>query len=632
MNSRSLLFSAFILLALSACSLADDITPPPGYESPVPEPTLGALFPGQVPDLAVGAAIYVEKCAPCHGPQGLGDGPQAAKLPKQPTALGNREIARAAIPAAWYTVVTEGRIDNFMPPFTSLTDQERWDVVAYSLSLSTAVDEMAQGQVVYQANCADCHGDAGNKSAQSDFTDQARMAKLSLNDLLIFIDQGVDGVMPGFAGQLSESDRYAVASHLRSFAWTSTGAGDATPAPDVTKSAIDLTTTPASSEPVVTPSGNDTTEMPGTIIGVIGGKITNKSGGSVPDDLKAVLHVFEHGSASNQFVEISMQETSVGIDGSYSFDNVPMPASQVFYVSVDYADTSYDSDPAVPTAGQTVYDLPVTIYDTTTDRSALVADQVHILLDYSKPDIIQVVQFYVISNPGTKTVIPAVPGAPIVTVGLPKGYANLQFQDGQLGERYVQTADGFGDTFPVTPSEKQYQLVFAFDLPSSASFDFIEPFSLDVSSITFLVSEGVTASGANLVDGGLRDMGNGGGTYQLYTVAGHKAGESLKVSVSGKPNQAVSAPITGTDSTAGIIIGVGALGLALIVAGGWLFWRNRQHTPIAETLIDEESTDEILDAIIALDDQYNAGNIGDEAYRQRRAELKERFKRVENRE
>jgi cytochrome c1 len=29
-----------------------------------------------------------------------------------------------------------GNIENFMPPFASLSDQERWDVVAYALSLS----------------------------------------------------------------------------------------------------------------------------------------------------------------------------------------------------------------------------------------------------------------------------------------------------------------------------------------------------------------------------------------------------------------------------------------------------------------------------------------------------------------
>jgi LPXTG-motif cell wall-anchored protein len=376
------------------------------------------------------------------------------------------------------------------------------------------------------------------------------------------------------------------------------------------------------------------TGTPGEIIGAISGKITNKSGGSVPANMKVVLHVFQHDTTGSQFNEIQTQETSANADGTYSFANVSMPATQVFYVSVDYAGTTYESTSIVPTAGQTAYDLPVDIYETTTDASGLFADQLHVILDYSQPDAIQVVEFYIISNPGTKTVIPAKKGAAIVTASLPKGYTSLQFQDGQLGDRYIQTADGFGDTLPVPPGSQKYQLVFAFNLPYSANFDFVEPMPLNVSSITFLVSEGVKADAPGIVDGGLKDMGNGGGKYQLYTLSGRKAGESMKVSVSGAPGQAASTPpATGTDSTRNIIIGVGALGLALILAGGWLFWRDRKRAPVKEILSEEESnSDEIIDAIIALDDQYKAGNIAAEAYQQRRAELKERFKRIESSE
>ena len=374
------------------------------------------------------------------------------------------------------------------------------------------------------------------------------------------------------------------------------------------------------------------TGTPGEMIGAISGKITNKSGGSVPANMKVVLHVFQHDTTGSQFNEIQTQETSANADGTYSFANVSMPTTQVFYVSVDYANTTYESTSIVPTAGQTVYDLPVDIYETTTDASGLFADQLHIILDYSQADTIQVIEFYVISNPGVKTVIPAQKGAAIVTASLPKGYTNLQFQDGQLGDRYIQTADGFGDTLPVPPGSQKYQLVFAFNLPYSANFDFVEPFSLNVSSITFLVSEGVKADAPGIIDGGLKDMGNGGGKYQLYTLDGRKAGESMKVSVSGAPGQVSSTPpATGTDSTRNIIIGVGALGLALMLAGGWLFWRDRKRAPVEEVFPAEESnSDEIIDAIIALDDQYKAGNIAAGAYQQRRADLKERFKRIES--
>ena len=640
MKFRSILLFVFILLALSACSLADDITPPPGYQSPVPQPTLGPSFPAAAPDLTAGAVIFAQECAPCHGAQGLGNGPQAAQLPKPPTALGQPEIALAAVPSDWYKIVTQGEMDAYMPPFTSLDDQQRWDVVAYSLSLGTTPAELAQGKAIYEANCVKCHGADGKQSVKSDFSNQARMAALSQTDLFNAITKGVDP-MPAFAGQLSEAERYAAAAYLRTFSQAnapingtqppaSTTSAAETEPPASTATAAEAGTAVPTTSGTPESAASAVTGTPDVMISAITGKITNKSGGAVPAGLKVTLHVFEHDAANSQFSEISTEETTIHADGTYSFAKRQMPASQGFYVSVVYANTTYQSDPVVPTAGQTAYNLPVDIYETTTDASGLFADQLHIILDYSQPDTIQVVEFYIISNPGTKTIIPAQKGAAIVTASLPKGYTNLQFQDGQLGDRYIQTADGFGDTLPVPPGSQKYQLVFAFKLPYNANFDFVEPFSINVSSITFLVSEGVKADAPGIIDGGLKDMGNGGSKYQLYTLDGRKVGESIKVSVSGSPSQASSTPpASETDSHNNIIIGVGALGLALILTGGWLFWRDRKRAPVERVLPAKENeinSDEIIDAIIALDDQYKAGNIVADAYQQRRAELKEQLK------
>src|SRR5262245_55245959 len=132
---------------LSACNftLAEDVTPPPNYVSPTPAPTLGPLFPAQAPNPADGAAIFTEKCAPCHGTTGLGDGPQGIQLGVTVPAFGLPEVARPASPSQWFTTVTRGNIERFMPPFASLNDQQRWDVVSYIMTLHTSAEEMAKG-------------------------------------------------------------------------------------------------------------------------------------------------------------------------------------------------------------------------------------------------------------------------------------------------------------------------------------------------------------------------------------------------------------------------------------------------------------------------------------------------------
>lgn len=153
MKSRFIIFAMPLLFLLSSCSLAEDITPPPGYQMPSPAPTLSLVFPATPPNLGSGAVIYAEECAPCHGESGLGDGPLAAKLEKKPANLAG--LAQTVKPAAWYAIVTEGRMQNFMPPFSNkLSDQQRWEVVAYTLLLSVTSDEIAAGQSSYETSCA----------------------------------------------------------------------------------------------------------------------------------------------------------------------------------------------------------------------------------------------------------------------------------------------------------------------------------------------------------------------------------------------------------------------------------------------------------------------------------------------
>ena len=66
--------------------------------------------------------------------------------------------------------------------------------------------------------------------------------------------------------------------------------------------------------------------------------------------------------------------------------------------------------------------------------------------------------------------------------------------------------------------------------------------------------------------------------------------------------------------------------LSLIAIISWLIFKTRDmrlHT--AE--IPAESEQDILDAIITLDDLYRSGEISESAYRPRRAELKDQLRR-----
>ena len=74
------------------------------------------------------------------------------------------------------------------------------------------------------------------------------------------------------------------------------------------------------------------------------------------------------------------------------------------------------------------------------------------------------------------------------------------------------------------------------------------------------------------------------------------------------------------------------MGIALILAGAWMYLRDRHReeegTSDQETGNEFESAEDVMDAIIALDDLHRARKISDEAYQKRRAELKEILKEM----
>jgi len=232
--SRLFLLSTLVLL-LSACdlSLAADVTPPPDQiQEPAVQGGLDSpselLYPLVPPDPSKGAAIFTDKCAPCHGADGFGDGPRSVGLPNPVAAIGTRGVARESTPIQWYTVVSQGNIERFMPPFKSLTERQRWDVVAYTYSLSAPPESVAEGAVLFQAACTNCHGEGGKGDGPHvytfsvpppDFSDQEYMAAKSGADFYKAIVGGILPDMPPFEDQFSENERWALSDYIRSLAF-----------------------------------------------------------------------------------------------------------------------------------------------------------------------------------------------------------------------------------------------------------------------------------------------------------------------------------------------------------------------------------------------------------------------------
>lgn len=618
-----------IILFLSACSfsLAEDITPPPGAEIPLESPTQpplsGPIYPLMNPDPAAGNQIYFEKCAPCHGSTGLGDGEMAGQLPVPAPALGTVQVARRSTPAEWYSIVTQGNLAQRMPPFSSLTDRQRWDVIAYLYSLTNPSEEIVQGETIYQEYCASCHGESGDGNGSeasalstqpSDFTDQEFMANISAEQLFTSISSGTAD-MPAFEEELSEQDRWALTSFLRSLTFMpQVAVGDIPETPD----------TSPETDTVVTPTAQAAASL--SDLGHVEGKVVSLSGGDIPEDLKVTLYGFD------QMQQAYSAEAAVEADGSFVFDGVEMPNGRAFLASLEYEGVAYSSDISVANSESGTISLEIPYYETTSDTSLLSVDRLHLILQYIEPDTLRVVEMYIISNPGDRIIVAPEQGSPVLSFTLPTGATNLQFEDGSIGERYIELPDGFGDQAVIRPGSSQHQVLYSYDLPYQKKLEFDQTVQLPVNAVVIMLPEdGLKLSSEQLQDMGTRDVQ--GIPYRMYSSGRLEAGSDLSLNISGRPKIGGVGLILGTNRNT--VIGLGAFGIALLLAGGWLYLRTRDRrgegeTPIADRVSypesDEQDVDTLYDAILALDDKYQAGELPEEAYLKRRADLKAQIK------
>lgn len=623
------LFLTLLTILLAACNftLAEDVTPPPGYVAPTPLPTL-VLSPAQAPNVENGKLIYAEKCAACHGETGMGDGEQGIQLGVTVPAFGLSEVARPATPAEWYTVVTRGRMDRLMPPFASLNDQERWDVVAYALSLHTTEEQVSRGKEIFESQCENCSADF--------FTDQSRMSPLNEVALARIVRQGNESI-PAFGADLSEDDLWAVTAYLRTLSFDTGPAVAQAPASTATPEAASVTEAPIATD-AGTPSAEETpagtqqaaAEPEPTVVlqegfGTISGTIDNQTSKDLPSDLKVTLRSFDHGtdpSAGPQ--EVASQETTAAADGSYSFANVEMPERRIFIAEVEVDGIQVQSDFAIVEAGASSLTLPpLVIREMTNDTSLLVVDEVRIFFDYSDTDV-QVFGVYSFRNPSDKTiVVPLKDNSEIPFIKMPEGTINQGYEALQSSEPFVNTGDGLA----IPPSDGSYGLIAFTTMPKQDEYVVTQPFVLPVTNLSVFLPEGTMAKGERLTSQGLQPIENF--NFEVYNVVHVPAGETISFTVSGEPvetSESTNAPAASTNQT--LLIGAGILGLALIAGGAWLYLRDRNRTSEEDDEEEEEfeSSEDVLDAIVALDDLHRAKKISDEAYQKRRAELKDILK------
>jgi uncharacterized membrane protein len=250
----------------------------------------------------------------------------------------------------------------------------------------------------------------------------------------------------------------------------------------------------------------------------------------------------------------------------------------------------------------------------------------------SSQNAIQVTELYIVTNLGNKVVVVPSDGTTIPFLQIPVGAGSVQYQLAQGSAQLLNATGGFA---LLPGADKQYGFLVNFSMPYNRSLKYDQLFNLPVSSLTVFVPQGMHLSSEQLTTAGPQTIQSQ--TYLMYQSNKMAAGSSLSLALSGKPGASTGFKF---DRQTIVLICIGIVAILLTGVGIYLYMRDRtrhlkeeqekqeeQYGQIEEDALGEDR-DNIMDAMIALDDQYTVGEIPKEAYEKRRTELKERLKEI----
>jgi len=375
------------------------------------------------------------------------------------------------------------------------------------------------------------------------------------------------------------------------------------------------------------------------LTGNIGGTVTNgTTGGDLPDNLTIQLEIYEHDMMSGGFSKVDILETPINEDGSYLFEEIDLIEGRAFLAIIDNDGVIYSSQPNFVSEGTTELKLPLTYYEKSTDTATLTIDRLHIFFEPPniEAELAHIVEVFVVSNPSLYAIVPE-DGKAVVEFLLPEGAINVEFEDSVFGERYTETVAGFGDTEPILPGIGTHEIVVFFEMPyekkflSGNSLNFVQKIDYPIDSAIVMAPQGMKIKSDLLTESGEREAQ--GLVFNTYSSQPLPIGATFEMGVSGSVS--INAVGNETDPQQNIIYGALALGLVLIGAGLWFYMRDRDEEDDEDFDDEDENdsaeiddTDELMDAIIALDDAHRSGDISEEAYKKRRAALKKQLQEL----
>lgn len=338
---------------------------------------------------------------------------------------------------------------------------------------------------------------------------------------------------------------------------------------------------------------------------------------------------------------IITQTTQTDAEGRFVFTNLDTTSTTRYLATTRYADVEYYSNILAFASDVTSLSTTISVYESTDNPDVVKILETHLIMDVQAPWLV-VQQIIVLENTSDRVYVNRanVPHPPTLLLPIPAKAIDVQFDDQTVDQTTLRGDGVLTYTLPIGPGKDQ--IIFEYAVPYTApKYEFNLPLFNDVGRLVlYLVDVGATIQSQQLSPAP-NPMEGTPGAPKLVVVAGEKlaAGTTVQAVLdklpaastgSSSPTTTTAVPFGNTQTITVVLIALAAGVLAALIAYPLL--RKRHHIAAEEDEDEEDDTrdarTELLKQIAALDDAFEAGEIGEAEYKVQRAALKSRAKEM----
>ncbi len=350
-------------------------------------------------------------------------------------------------------------------------------------------------------------------------------------------------------------------------------------------------------------------------LGTIEGQLTNgTSGGSSVEGVQVTLFAT---NADNSTAHLT---ATTDASGHFEFKDLNSATGNSYVVGLAYQEADYFSDVQSFSENETSKNIELTVYDATTDDSAISVVNAHTVV-FVEDGGLTIQELYVFANMSDRTYIgtadPVAGTRKTLRFSLPSGFTDLQFGGDLSGSGIMASDSGFVDTAAVQPGAKQ--AFYSYRLPlKSGTFTYSRAIDYRTVKYSMLVQgDKISIRSDNLTAAGTTTMGTT--VFTGVTGTNLAAGTTLSAKISG---------LSSANATSTLIwVGIGALIVAVGLLGIYMARRKKPASSPAPAASDQEQR--LLEAMANLDDDFDGGKIAEGPYRAARAKVKSELVELE---